>query len=298
MTVRDVVESIATACGQEVPLVRRMGFRVGHARPKRRHRGAGHGAVRVILRCALAFFLLPDVAIAEPLSPAMEHAQEVISAKVSATNATRTLGQVPPIHDIWRVGVLRTTSMGQRDAARLALDGVPAHRRDVVAGCCRSSWIAIRPYATDRRFHDIGFMFLGSDWHDWRLTGDTEARQRVVTAARSLAARYDSDVGMVRTLDKAPGFWVYNDTMMNIDAPVPGCDPQRGAKCSRRLPRLTRCVPSRTSCARMARATTMSSTMSGRARFWTRGRARGMSTESTVVTRTRLDHLWTCDGLS
>ena len=174
--------------------------------------------VCLTLACAAALSLVPAPAVAEPLSPTMTHAQGVASAKVAATHSTVPAGSY----------TLYTTSSGAwaLSAPRRWVSGMlPGslwlkYQRTGAASwrtAAESRGVAIRPYAADTRFHDIGFMFLGSDGHDWRLTGDTAARDRLLQAARSLSARYDPDVRMVRTLDTSPGFWVYNDTMMNIE---------------------------------------------------------------------------------
>jgi putative cell wall-binding protein len=75
---------------------------------------------------------------------------------------------------------------------------------------------AVRPYATDTGTHDIGFMMMPGFGHGYRLTGDPAFRQTLLTAADSLSQRYDPAIGMVRTLNTAEDFWVYNDTMINI----------------------------------------------------------------------------------
>ncbi len=38
---------------------------------------------------------------------------------------------------------------------------------------------------------------------DWELTGNAESLQAYVTAAESLASRYDENVGAIRSWDKA-----------------------------------------------------------------------------------------------
>jgi unsaturated chondroitin disaccharide hydrolase len=157
-------------------------------------------------------------AAAEPLSPAMTHAQQVASAKVAATQASVPRGYYPLYTNAtgaWTLSVPRRWVAGMLPG-QLWLE----YQRTGVEGWrlgAESRGVAIRPYATDTHFHDVGFMFLGSDRHDWRLTGDTVARDRLLTAARSLATRYSPRVGMVRTMDTDEDFWVHNDTMMNVE---------------------------------------------------------------------------------
>lgn len=155
---------------------------------------------------------------AELLSPAMEHARAVSASKLAITQAGTPAGKYPLYTDAagnWALSAPRRWVSGMLPGM-LWLE----YQRTGAVGWrvgAESRGVAIRPYASDTHFHDIGFMFLGSDRHDWRLTGDAAARNRLLTAAGSLASRYNPRVGMVRTLDTTPGFWVYNDTMMNVE---------------------------------------------------------------------------------
>lgn len=75
----------------------------------------------------------------------------------------------------------------------------------------------IAAYASDTGLHDLGFMFMPAYGMTYRLTGDEAARATMVDAAQALATRFDPVVGMVRTWDTPEDFYVYNDTMINLE---------------------------------------------------------------------------------
>ena len=88
----------------------------------------------------------------------------------------------------------------------------------------------IRKYAeefTERVFpakdltstHDLGFMIFCSSGNAWRLTGDTKYRDVVLTAARSLASRFNDKTGTIMSWNPR-GEWKYPviiDNMMNLE---------------------------------------------------------------------------------
>ena len=66
--------------------------------------------------------------------------------------------------------------------------------------------------------HDLGFMFYCSFGNGYRLTGNEEYKQIMLTAANSLITRYNSNVGCIRSWDF--GDWefpVIIDNMMNLE---------------------------------------------------------------------------------
>ncbi|MFP2931608.1 alpha-12C2-mannosidase [Pyxidicoccus sp. 3LG] len=72
---------------------------------------------------------------------------------------------------------------------------------------------------TNRQTHDLGFKMFLSFGHAYRVTGDTYYRGVVLTAAESLASRYNSQVGFINCCDwnsdwQAP---LVTDTMMNLE---------------------------------------------------------------------------------
>jgi hypothetical protein len=50
--------------------------------------------------------------------------------------------------------------------------------------------------------HDMGFIVMPSLRMDWELTGNKASLDAIVTAARSLASRFDSSTGAVRSWDR------------------------------------------------------------------------------------------------
>ncbi|KAJ5612069.1 Glycoside hydrolase family 88 protein [Penicillium lagena] len=76
--------------------------------------------------------------------------------------------------------------------------------------------------------HDMGFIVMPSLQMDWELTGNKASLEAIVTAANSLASRFDSRVGAVRSWDrmqshryhvedKDENFLVIIDSMCNMD---------------------------------------------------------------------------------
>jgi unsaturated chondroitin disaccharide hydrolase len=76
----------------------------------------------------------------------------------------------------------------------------------------------LRSQQYNRGTHDLGFMMFSSFGNDVRLTGNPDARRVVLQSARSLASRYSSRVGALRSWDGPPGsFRVIIDNMMNLE---------------------------------------------------------------------------------
>lgn len=76
--------------------------------------------------------------------------------------------------------------------------------------------------------HDLGFMIQPWAELGWRLDGDQECLNSLISAARSLASRFDPKVGCIRSwdvcvtrrysfLDPSQNFLVIIDNMMNLD---------------------------------------------------------------------------------
>lgn len=68
--------------------------------------------------------------------------------------------------------------------------------------------------------HDLGFKFMTSFGQAYRLTGDDFYRQVLLTAAGSLARRFNSTVGVIDCCDWNDGTWhvpLVTDTMMNLE---------------------------------------------------------------------------------
>jgi hypothetical protein len=87
-------------------------------------------------------------------------------------------------------------------------------------------WTAdIAPAADLKTTHDLGFMIFDSFGHGYLLTKDTAYRRVVVHASRSLATRFTSSVGAIRSWDTYGGSdarrdWKYPviiDNLMNLE---------------------------------------------------------------------------------
>ncbi|HEX5753252.1 MAG TPA: glycoside hydrolase family 88 protein [Archangium sp.] len=68
--------------------------------------------------------------------------------------------------------------------------------------------------------HDLGFKFMSSFGQGYRLTGDDYYRQVMLTAATSLARRYNATVGVIDCCDWNDGVWhvpMVTDTMMDLE---------------------------------------------------------------------------------
>lgn len=51
--------------------------------------------------------------------------------------------------------------------------------------------------------HDIGFIIMPALRQDWELTGNKRSMQSILTAAESLASRFDERVGAIRSWDQS-----------------------------------------------------------------------------------------------
>lgn len=68
--------------------------------------------------------------------------------------------------------------------------------------------------------HDVGFILYCSFGNGLRLTGNEHYQEVLLTGARSLATRYEPNVGLIRSWDFAPDKWQYPviiDNMMNLE---------------------------------------------------------------------------------
>jgi unsaturated chondroitin disaccharide hydrolase len=72
---------------------------------------------------------------------------------------------------------------------------------------------------TNTQTHDLGFKFMPSFGHAYLLTGDPAYRSVLLTAARSLATRFNSTVGIIDCCDWNPAWQVplVTDTMVNLE---------------------------------------------------------------------------------
>ena len=72
----------------------------------------------------------------------------------------------------------------------------------------------LEPREHDRQVHDLGFIFLNSYLPWFRVSGDTSLEQVLITAGRTLALRFNSRGGYLRSF-VAPGS-LFIDIMMNV----------------------------------------------------------------------------------
>ncbi|KAH8811355.1 glycoside hydrolase family 88 protein [Xylogone sp. PMI_703] len=100
------------------------------------------------------------------------------------------------------------------------------HKR--LLSLCRQWCAPIRAMETRVDTHDMGFIIQPSLRLDWELTGNTESLNSIITAANSLASRYNSTVRAIRSWDQAinkrysftdmdKNFLVIIDSMCNLD---------------------------------------------------------------------------------
>jgi len=84
-----------------------------------------------------------------------------------------------------------------------------------------ASWTAgLESQKNDTSTHDVGFKIFTSFGNGYRVTGNESYRQVILTAAGSLAKRYDPDVGCIRSwgdISNSTDFQVIIDNMMNLE---------------------------------------------------------------------------------
>ncbi len=177
----------------------------------------GRGAA--VLSIALACALLATPAYAwTPVTPQVDAARDVASAKLAASDATLPADRYPwaTLADgHWRLDAAKYWTSGflpgqlwlQHEATGASAWRASAVRRQV----------PIAPYAKLSGSNDLGFMLLTSYGNGYRLTGDPAYKTMLLTGAASLSKRFNPKVGMVRSINTTNGeFWVNSDTTMNI----------------------------------------------------------------------------------
>ncbi|KAL1984897.1 hypothetical protein VTN96DRAFT_8556 [Rasamsonia emersonii] len=99
---------------------------------------------------------------------------------------------------------------------------------DQLLQLCRSWSAPLHAMATRRDTHDLGFIIMPALRLDWELTGNRQSWESILTAAESLASRFDERVGAIRSwdqsfskrysiTDKEENFLVIIDSMCNLD---------------------------------------------------------------------------------
>lgn len=74
--------------------------------------------------------------------------------------------------------------------------------RDQLLQLCRNWSSTIHGMATRTNTHDMGFIVLPALRADWELTGNRKSLESVITAAHSLATRWNERVGAIRSWDQ------------------------------------------------------------------------------------------------
>jgi len=73
-------------------------------------------------------------------------------------------------------------------------------------------------YTTDN--HDVGFMLYCSFGNGLRITGEEHYKEVLLTGAKSLATRFDPQMGLIRSWDHNTAIWQYPviiDNLMNLE---------------------------------------------------------------------------------
>lgn len=162
--------------------------------------------------------LMPSIAMADPLSARLEAATAVTAQTYRQIQAETPQGQYPFYtypNGSWAYAQPRRWVSGFLPGAFWLEYQATGDATFKSAALARQQPLA--PYATDTGLHDLGFMFMPTFGAAYRLTGDASHRNTLIAAATSLGVRYDPVVGMVRTWDTPKDFYVYNDTMMNLE---------------------------------------------------------------------------------
>jgi hypothetical protein len=74
--------------------------------------------------------------------------------------------------------------------------------QDQLLQLCRTWSKPLHGMATRTNTHDLGFIIQPALRMDWELTGNLQSLQSVITAANSLASRYDERLGAIRSWDQ------------------------------------------------------------------------------------------------
>ena len=79
--------------------------------------------------------------------------------------------------------------------------------------------MAVQKEANNVSTHDLGFMLYCSFGNGYRLTGNTQYKQILLTGANSLVSRFDPKYGLIKSWDTWKGytFPVIIDNMMNLE---------------------------------------------------------------------------------
>lgn len=151
---------------------------------------------------------------------AFDHAKQqyaLLTDEVPRGKFPRTLDEegelVTTTHDSWISGFFPGTLWYLYEQSQ-----DPSLRQDAV------TWTqALEPQKTNTGTHDLGFIFSPSYGNAYRILGDENYKEVLITSARSLSQRFNPAVGCIKSWDffNGPDKWkqypVIIDNMMNLE---------------------------------------------------------------------------------
>jgi len=175
---------------------------------------------KVLITSVMALAAAPAAADAaeDPFDVAVRHAQAFAVGRLNATT-----GRIPTTAWPFTTSGLLWTTSGAGNWTSGFLPGTLWNAYQATAdGALRTkaqSWQAgLAGQAANTSTHDVGFIVFDSFGNGYRLTGTDAYRQTVLQAAGSLATRYSSTVGSIRSMNSvATEFQVIIDNMMNLE---------------------------------------------------------------------------------
>jgi len=182
--------------------------------------GRPRWASKVLITSVMALAAAPAAADAaeDPFDVAVRHAQAFAVGRLNATT-----GRIPTTAWPFTTSGLLWTTSGAGNWTSGFLPGTLWNAYQATAdGALRTkaqSWQAgLAGQAANTSTHDVGFIVFDSFGNGYRLTGTDAYRQTVLQAAGSLATRYSSTVGSIRSMNSvATEFQVIIDNMMNLE---------------------------------------------------------------------------------
>jgi unsaturated chondroitin disaccharide hydrolase len=163
----------------------------------------------------------PATARAAPLDAAVAHDLSFARAQLNRTLSEVPSGSYPHMtnsNGTWGTHVAGWWTSGFFPGA---LWQAYDRTKDPVWKQRAEAWQAgVESNKTDDTSHDVGFQIFDSFGKDAVLTGDANAKAVVLTAARTLATRYNTKVGAIRSWDARTDTTQYRvimDNMMNLE---------------------------------------------------------------------------------
>jgi unsaturated chondroitin disaccharide hydrolase len=160
----------------------------------------------------------PARASEDPFDAAVRHAQGFATGRLNATTA-----RIPRTAWPLQTSGLRWSTTGSGSWTSGFLPGALWYGYQATADSGlrtkAQNWQAgLAGQASNTSTHDLGFMVFDSFGNGYRMTGTDSYRQTVLKAAASLATRFSSTVGAVRSWNSGPTeFKVIVDNMVNLE---------------------------------------------------------------------------------